>query len=343
MMISSYLDTERLIHSLKTALACIIGYTLTQLVDWPGEQWIVITIIIVMCAQLYVGSVIQKAYLRFFGTIAGCLFASGVILLVGTSGLTIAISIGLATFVFSYIATTQENLSYAGTLGAVTTVIILITPGPTLSNAAQRFIEISVGLLIATAVSQFIIPINARTHLRRQQAKTLSQIRDYYTNVIIKKDNETLARDLDEAIVKSLFRQRQLAAESKREFLGTKFSKEHFVQTLYAERELIRAIAFMHNAYKQMNEVTLKLHQLPAMHRFNEIIENDLTTLARAISNKKSKEHLHLPDLKGLKEGIDSLDQADQRSYLYAYYFGAELLVQSLEKIAKLCNVEVLL
>jgi hypothetical protein len=38
---------ERLIHSLKTTIACIIGFILMQFMGVMGNQWIIITIIVV--------------------------------------------------------------------------------------------------------------------------------------------------------------------------------------------------------------------------------------------------------------------------------------------------------
>src|SRR4029078_5567726 len=116
--------------------------------------------------QIYVGSVIRKVYLRFIGTIIGCLFAAVTLATLGHTYSSILIAIALSTFIFSYFAIGQESFGYAWTLGAVTTVIIMLGQNPTLFFATQRFLEISAGLLIAALVSQFILPIHAGTHLR---------------------------------------------------------------------------------------------------------------------------------------------------------------------------------
>src|SRR5579862_2186173 len=179
------INLERFIHSIKTAIACIIGFIITKLLGFPSDQWIVITIIVVMCAQLYVGSVLQKAYFRLLGTLIGCLFAAISLMIFGYNYLTALATIAFSSFVFSYAATSRENLIYTGTLGAVTTAIILLGQTPTLKIALERLIEISVGILIATLVSQFILPIHARTHLRKAQADTLKQLLSYYTALIM--------------------------------------------------------------------------------------------------------------------------------------------------------------
>src|SRR3989338_7149858 len=89
-------NTERFIHGLKTALACLMGFAITKSVHFPVDQWLIITIIVVMCAQLNVGSVIQKSYMRFLGTFTGSLLAALTLLFFGTNDLATAIIIGLS-------------------------------------------------------------------------------------------------------------------------------------------------------------------------------------------------------------------------------------------------------
>jgi len=269
------------------------------------------------------------------------------IVIFGTSNLTIASVVGVSSFIFSYFAVGQAGLSYAGTLGAVTTAIIMIGSTPTVTFAAERFLEISVGLLTATLVSQFLLPIHARTHLRRAQAQTLEQLRDYYTASLTDQydddKNKGKYEDLDESIVQSLLKQRQLAKESIREPLGFRFRKPHFIQSLYCEKEILRSITFMHQAFIKIKGI--QLDTLPAMIQFNETVLHALNALVGAIYSKKPvKEHIHIPELNSLKKTIfDRLDQAPRETVIYAdsFIFSAEILTNSLNKLAHLYKVPV--
>lgn len=346
-MLTKFIDVERLIHSIKTVIACLLGLLLTKVISLPTDQWVVITIIVVMCAQIYVGSVLQKAYLRFLGTIIGCIFAALAIIIGGGNNLTSAIAIGLSSFIFSYLATGQESLSYLGTLGAVTTAIILLGQNPTLLLALQRFLEISLGLFIATIVSQYVLPIQASTHLRRSQAKTLEQLRDYYAEAMINHRTEKENFDyheLDENIVKSLLKQRQLAKESSRERLGG-FDPEHFSQFLYSEREMLRAITFMHYALVHIDNIASKFTQLPTAHAFNETILQTLTTLIKAVeSHETLDEHIHIPSLKGIKEELENNIEAatnEDLMYIDGFLFSAEILTNNLSKLANLYRMPI--
>jgi uncharacterized membrane protein YccC len=348
MVFKTFINIERLIHATKTAIACIIGFLLARFIGLPADQWIVITIIVVMCSQIYVGSVLQKAYLRLLGTLIGCLFAAVTLVTAGHSGIAIAAAIGISSFIFSYMAVSRENLSYAGTLGAVTTAIIMLGQTPTILFAVERFLEISIGIFIATIVSQFVLPINARTHLRRAQGNTLGQLIDYYTAAMMTKNDGALEKDfheLDERIVKSLLRQRQLAKESASERLGSVFDRAHFMQSLYYERELLRAMTFMHNAKSNIRNADYVLINSPAGHVFNETVLQSLKTIINAIeSDRPEREHIHLPSLEGLKEELQKNLESpsrDQLIYIDGFLFCAELLTKGLGMLAELYKIQI--
>ncbi|VVC76752.1 Inner membrane protein YeeA [Aquicella siphonis] len=347
-MLNRFIDIERLIHSTKTAIACVIGIFLFNLIGIPAAQWIVITVIVVMCAQIYVGSVMQKSYLRFLGTLIGCLFAAFTLTVAGSSKLAIMVTVTLSSFVFSYIATGRENLTYTGTLGAVTTAIIMLNVQPTLFVATQRFLEISAGILIAAIVSQFILPIHASTHLRRAQAKTLEQLRDYYIRSMINHqpgEQDQDYQELDENIVKSLLKQRQLAKESRSEPLGSDFDPTHFMQSLYCEREMPRAITFMHNAISHVKKAAVIFHQMPGSHQFNETIIQSLNTLIAVIAAEEApQDHIHIPSLEPLKEELQKHIEAPTREeliYVDGLLFCAEVLLNSLARLAALYHVNI--
>lgn len=341
-----FLNIERLIHSFKTCIACILAFILTKIIDFPADQWIVITVIVVMCAQLYVGSVIQKSYMRFLGTLTGCLFASMMLMIYGHTNLTIITTIGIAAFVFSYIATSQEQLVYAGTLGAVTTAIIMLGDHPTATFAAERFMEISIGIFIAAIVSQFVLPIHARTHLRRAQADTLTQLRDYYQTVMCQPDENKLTdyQHIDETIVKTLIKQRLLAKESKREPLARPFDPSHFSKSLYYEREMLRAITFMHTALIYVKQAEKVFTQSNNVNAFNAAILKSLDTLkAAALSNKPIQHTIQIPFLTSIQNDLQhAIDMPSQEELIYidGLLFSIEIMVSSLRKLAELYGLK---
>jgi uncharacterized membrane protein YgaE (UPF0421/DUF939 family) len=342
--LNKFIDIERLIHSVKTAIACMIAYILMQILGPFGNQWIVITVIVVMCSQIYVGSVLQKSYLRVLGTLAGCLFTAFVLISFGFDETIIGISLGIAAFIFSYLATSKESLSYTGTLGAVTTVIILLDKHPTFLLVFQRFVEICIGILIAGLVSQFILPIHARSHLRRTQAMTLSELRDYYINIIINFDSSKFnPQELEENIVKTILKQRQLAKESKNESINKlQFNIEEFSESLLYEREILRAMVFMHYAKDALIEMKSSFLSLPQLLNYHEKNKQALDVLIKVIENNKIIEKsIYLPTLSGLKNLLDEQHQYSEveLNYIHVFLFSADIFSTRLGKLAKLYGV----
>lgn len=340
------INIERLIHSFKTCIACILAFALTRIMSFTADQWVVITVIVVMCAQIYVGSVIQKSYVRFLGTLLGCLLAAGVLIFYGTSMLTIACTIGAAGFIFSYIASGEDKYATAGTLGAVTTTIIMLGNHPDVSSAAMRFLEISLGITIATLVSQFILPIHARAHLRRAQSDTLLQLRQYYDTLMTTlagKETQMDYYELDEDIVKSLLKQRQLANESAREPLGRTFDPDHFAKVLYFEREILRAITFMHAALMNITLSERAFVYSDSTNAFNQAILTIFDHLHKAVrTDNAATLTLTLPSLSLLQQAIQPgvrVLSRDDTINLDGFLFSASLLLHGLRKLATVFDV----
>lgn len=340
---SQFLDLERMIHSFKTALACLIAYFITRIVKFPASQWIIITVIVVMSAQINVGSVIQRSIMRFLGTFMGSLLGALTLEFSGTHMAATAIVVTLSTLIFSYFATGKSSIKDAGTLGAVTVTIILLGPNPSVSTAAERFLEISAGILIATLVSQFILPIHARRHLRNSQAHTLKQLRDYYCAALVTKEAKTnLAdyREFGEAIAKSLITQRSLAKDAAREPLGKPFDPVHFNYFLQCERDIFHSINFMYYATDMLKTTKAILNDIPQVHEFHARALSTLENIQLIVEKgEKVNVVFNLPDLKSLAQAIYAISTPLQRNELTnirGFLFCAKILYKRLEKLTRL-------
>lgn len=334
---------ERTIHSFKTAIACLLGLIIAQFLHVGAGQWIVITILVVMCAQINVGSMLQKSYLRFLGTLTGSLLAALTLELFGANPLVISIVIILAAWIFSYIATGQKSYSDAGTLGAATTAIILLVPEPTLLVALTRCLEITLGIVIAALVSQFVLPIHAGFLLRRNQAETIRQLRDYYETLLIKKDSGKglqLSLNLDEAVVGALIKQRKLAKEASQELIGKNFNFPQFNHALWCEKEILRAITYMHHALNACGEIKHWIISLESLKVFNQNVITAFNKIAENIEKKNTVE-ITLPDLTYLKADIlreNPKLSADNAIYTNSFLFCAEELIARMKKLIKIIS-----
>lgn len=329
------LSNDRFTHSIKTALAVLIGFAITKLIHFPVDQWIIITILVVMCAQMNVGSMLQKSYMRFLGSLIGSLIAVLTLTFFGNDLIATAIIISLTAFFFSYIATSKKSYNEAGTLGAVTVAIILIGQNPTIHTAAGRFLEISFGILIAALISQFILPIHARNKLRKNQVRTLLYLRDYYQAMLLQ--NQTPITNLpllDETIVKSLIDQRKLATDATREPLKQSYNIKHFKQSLWCEKEILRSITFMQHAYFISPNLKLLFSTMSALKTFHTATCHSLEYIAKCLEENNHSAEMRLPNFQTLKEAILAAIKvlpSDDIIYANGFLFCAEILVKRIE------------
>ena len=337
------IDRERWIHSFKTALACLTGYLFAKAIHLQASQWIVITTLVVMCAQVNVGSVLQKSYMRLLGTLSGAALAIITLAIFPNNPFATACVIVLAAACFSFIATSETNFSDSGTLGAVTVTIILIGQNPSIATGLERCLEIILGIIIAALISQFVLPIHARNHLRRTQATTLRQLKIYYEHTLMNKPNIIQAQDLlnlDENIVKSLILQRRLANDAKREKLGLKFNIEYFKNALWCEKEILRCITFMYQSSESLTTSKKIFPDLTALKEFHFSICNRLDEIADSIENDKPAtiEFSNFDNLSSAFTNIRTDLSKDERISLDAFLFCAEVLVKRLDKLISLNN-----
>lgn len=231
-------------------------------------------------------------------------------------------------------------------MGAVTTTIILVGQNATLTGAAERFLEISLGILIAALVAQFVLPVHARMHLMQNQATTFRRLRAYYLATLLTDQNNEGSenyKELDEAIVKSLIEQRKLAADAVHEPLKNRFNLDNFAQSLFCEREILRCITFMHHAYKASPDTKNIFSRMHLLTSFHEQVCKVLENFAACLERKKSNETISivLPEMHPLKEVIATTTQnlsADDMVYACSFLFCAEILLKRLEQLVLLLN-----
>jgi uncharacterized membrane protein YccC len=141
-------DRLSLQQGIRTAVAAVLAYWITELLHLPGGYWASISSIVVM--QSEVGATMVASRDRIAGTALGAtvgLLTS----LVWHHSLPV---FGLAVLVVMVLC---AALSYknAGRLGGVTVAIIVLIhfPGPLWQIALQRFLEVSVGIVVSLLVA----------------------------------------------------------------------------------------------------------------------------------------------------------------------------------------------
>ncbi|QGP55581.1 Inner membrane protein YeeA [Piscirickettsia salmonis] len=217
------LASYRVIHAFKTALACLIALIVFRAFNLDHGQWVIITVAVVMGAQVTVGAAEDKSIARSAATVIGAV-AAGLFLLTGWGGNFIAemLILFIVAFGFAYLAG-SKRYSYVGVLGTVTFAIIALTGSIKLGVAEGmlRAVDILIGVLISLVISKICLPIYARRELLLSISVTLRDLvllcEDSFSKhtVFTRLENSAFEIDKIAVISQSFAEQNKLAEESK--------------------------------------------------------------------------------------------------------------------------------
>jgi uncharacterized membrane protein YgaE (UPF0421/DUF939 family) len=204
-----------LINAAKTSLGCIIGFTLGHVIEYcfnveQSYMWIVITVLVVMSTQPNLGGALDKAFMRFIGTIISSIFAVAIIVtsvnqyeMFGLCLIFVMISV--------FIAGASSKYSYAGSLSAITMVVIILNKDVSVHLAILRTIEISQGIIIALLVNRFVFPIRAEKRINESFSKNIKNSRKFFQ--ILFDEREKVHEDLMSNIFSEFSQQLSLLKE----------------------------------------------------------------------------------------------------------------------------------
>ncbi|MGB8286286.1 MAG: FUSC family protein [Candidatus Aquirickettsiella gammari] len=294
------LDNDRLVHSLKTAIALLFGLLFSYFFKLPLQgQWVLISILVVMCAQSRVGAILQKSYMRFLGTVIGAIVASLTLWLVYPNVVYTTLILCVATMLFSYIADSPSTWSEVGPLGAVTLVVIVVAQNPSFNTVMSRFLEINLGIVIALLVSRFIWPLHSRTQLRYILIHTLHELKNLAKQLeaftSVKADKADKSYELfEDNVLNYIGIQKKLFDEVMRETFGRSNLGQIFQNILYEEREILRGINLMKNALMHFSDQDiLLLNQQSQVQKIYQMEQHLFQVGIDILENKKNKQEVN--------------------------------------------------
>lgn len=160
------------------ALALFIDIGITQILDKPDTMisglWSVISAIVVV--QAYLGGTYRAAWVRFFGTLVGTVFAGVAVTFLGSNAGSLALSIFLTVVVCSAMGL-KDSLRIASMTVAV--IMILWGMNPSIGPWAFgffRFIDSCVGIFVAVVVVHTFWPTKATRVVRLNMVETLRML-----------------------------------------------------------------------------------------------------------------------------------------------------------------------
>jgi len=326
------------IHALKVAIACIIGYAIMLATNRPHGQWIIITILVVMCMQTSVGGALQSSYLRFIGTTIGAATAVVILYLYGAHPAAIFILLFFSTLIFTYIANVASKLSNIGLLGAVTTAMLITSKASGYQLAIERALEIYAGIIIAILVTRFLFPVHAKKQFIISISDTLNNLHLLYKSKLKSFMDESTGGSIDliNKISASFVDQKKLLEEGGRESKSFKFKGEILNDIIYCERQIFRTTLMIFSAAQYSKFIANHYRNLPQLEKFNSSITSTLQQLA-TINLRNSQEMPEIIELDDLKSAVTLLKGSlASEMHAHPFLFCAQELVSGIDKMQTL-------
>jgi uncharacterized membrane protein YccC len=178
---------QNIVFSLKTAAAAILALALAYWLELSDPQWATLTVYIL--AQPTVGAALAKGVWRAVGTVAGGLIGLVLVALFSQAAeLLVAATVLLVGLSFYAGARLRNYTSYGVLLGGYTMLLVAYegstNPLGAWSTAADRTLEILIGIACGTLASVIILPRYAGDTLRKAQVDTFSDLAHYVAKAL---------------------------------------------------------------------------------------------------------------------------------------------------------------
>ncbi|MEA4855145.1 MAG: FUSC family protein [Solidesulfovibrio sp.] len=236
-------------HALRTATAAVVTLAVVTALRLPQGYWAVVTAVIVMQANL--GGSIQASWARLAGTAIGAVSGA----LAASLGGQAWYAVGGAVFVTLAACTGVARLRESSRVAGITAVIVILGGHPGASAwqpGLDRFLEISLGILTALAVSVFVLPSRASRALDHGLAAIFEDVAACFALVVEGRlHEESVERRvfaLKDRILRTLARCRELRREAGAEGVSGEAEAQRAMLLFRAERLFEHVLAMDHVA-----------------------------------------------------------------------------------------------
>ncbi|MDI9817616.1 MULTISPECIES: FUSC family protein [unclassified Legionella] len=270
---------------MRTAIAAVSAILISFSLHLDKPYWAGMTVVIL--ANIYVGSIIDKAILRIVGTVIGVWVGFFLAGMVANSFLLYL----LANLILITVAVYYYNFSphaYAYLLGALGAFIVIaqlaINPGDAFYVAIWRPVEIGIGVLVSAAAAFCLFPNNIRDNLNQEVSlifDLLSNLFEQLNQMILtgEPSSSQIAAD-NLQLKKKLKKSTEMIGFMRRE-LGIKREKiDQFRLLLDLFYNLTRTVTYFISSYERPEQWSLLLQQ--QVHEVFLAIHSDLNSLKEA-------------------------------------------------------------
>src|ERR1700735_358614 len=143
------LTKQDMIHVLRTTVAALVSLLVARLFKLPEAYWATVTTLVVM--QSAIGAAFTVSWHRLVGSAIGA--ASGALLATyfGLNAAMFAVGIFVMGIVCAILRLDRAAYRFAGVTLAIVMLVVHLSPAWIV--AVHRFIEVSVGIVVALAIT----------------------------------------------------------------------------------------------------------------------------------------------------------------------------------------------
>jgi uncharacterized membrane protein YccC len=182
---AAWLGTRRaeLRLAVRMATGGVASFAVAHLLALPQGYWAVFTAVIV--TQASIGGSLKATIDRFIGTLGGAIYGAAVAMLIAheqPAGLGLALLVALLPL--GFVSAIDARFRVA----PVTAVIVLLSPTglqtTPIAFTIDRVVEITIGSVVALAVSLLVLPARAHSALTETTGGFLKQLGDFLVLVL---------------------------------------------------------------------------------------------------------------------------------------------------------------
>jgi uncharacterized membrane protein YgaE (UPF0421/DUF939 family) len=325
-------------QAIKTAIAGVASLYAAKLCRLPEEYWAPISALIVM--QSSVGATVSASWSRLAGTAVGALVGGAFVAMWGVNVLAFGVAVAIA-FVVCSVLRLQESQRLA-----TVTVAILMLIGRLNSPwmiALDRFLEVSIGIVVALLVSIVLWPARARASLLKGISEALASLEALYQAVSRRYRGGARAPvdKLKLSIGETLARNTNLMQHALYERVGTARDYERMALLLDRVSRIYQAIAALELAtvdsagdtYYRNFELELKRLEIELSLQFEWLAESipawrfdrEWPELASAVSELEEKAAA------SRKSGASRTHELEEILRFYTFLLSSKNLVRELD------------
>jgi uncharacterized membrane protein YccC len=142
-------DRQALHQALRTTVAAVLALLAARLCRLPESYWAPITTIVVMQSTL--GAAWDISWQRLLGTLLGCLTAAALVTILKPGPIPFVLGMLLMAILCAFLPEQRSAYRFAGITLAV--VMLPHSPAAIWMVALHRFLEVTVGIVVAMAVT----------------------------------------------------------------------------------------------------------------------------------------------------------------------------------------------